>query len=43
LWQIWDDQNALPLAAALGVIFILSIATLTFLGRRFIVRAFSVE
>jgi iron(III) transport system permease protein len=42
LWQIWDDQNALPLAAALGVIFILSIAVFTFLGRRLIVKAFSV-
>jgi iron(III) transport system permease protein len=43
LWQIWDEQNALPLAAALGVIFILSVAALTFLGRRLIVRAFSME
>ena len=43
LWQIWDDQNALPLAAALGVVFILSIAVFTFLGRRLIVKAFSVE
>lgn len=43
LWQIWDDQNALPLAAALGVVFILSIAVLTFLGRRLIVKAFAVE
>ena len=43
LWEIWDEQNALPLAAALGVVFILSIAALTFLGRRLIVKAFSME
>lgn len=43
LWEIWDEQNALPLAAALGVVFILSIAILTFLGRRLIVKAFSTE
>jgi iron(III) transport system permease protein len=43
LWRIWDEQNALTMAAALGVIFIVSLTSLTFLGRRFIVRAFSVE
>jgi iron(III) transport system permease protein len=43
LWNIWDEQNALTLAAALGVILIASLALLTFLGRRFIVRAFSME
>ena len=43
LWRIWDEQNALTTAAALGVIFILSVSALTFLGRRVIVRAFSVE
>ena len=43
LWRIWDEQNALTMAAALGVVFILGLATLTFIGRRFIVRAFSTE
>ncbi|MGH7828370.1 MAG: ABC transporter permease [Candidatus Binatia bacterium] len=43
LWRIWDEQNALTMAAALGVIFILSMAILTFLGRRLIVKAFSVD
>jgi iron(III) transport system permease protein len=43
LWRIWDEQNALPMASALGVIFILSLTVLTFLGRRLIVGAFSVE
>ncbi|MGH7928346.1 MAG: ABC transporter permease, partial [Candidatus Binatia bacterium] len=43
LWNIWDEQNSLTMAAALGVIFILSLALLTFFGRRVIVRAFSVE
>ncbi len=43
LWRIWDEQNALTEAAALGVIFIISVSVLTFLGRRLIIRAFSVE
>ncbi|MFQ5903644.1 MAG: ABC transporter permease, partial [Candidatus Binatia bacterium] len=43
LWRIWDEQNALTMSAALGVLFILGVAVLTFLGRRLIVRAFSVE
>ena len=43
LWRIWDEQNALTMAAALGVIFIISLAVLTFLGRRLVVSAFSVE
>ncbi|MCH8055420.1 MAG: hypothetical protein IH857_04605, partial [Deltaproteobacteria bacterium] len=43
LWRIWDEQNALTTAAALGVIFIISVSALTFLGRRVIVKAFSVE
>jgi iron(III) transport system permease protein len=43
LWRIWDEQNALTMAAALGVVFIFGLAVLTFFGRRFIVKAFSVE
>jgi iron(III) transport system permease protein len=43
LWRIWDEQNALTMAAALGVIFILSVAVLTFFGRRLIVKAFSMD
>ena len=43
LWRIWDEQNALTMASALGVIFILGLGGLTFLGRRFIVKAFSME
>ena len=43
LWRIWDEQNALTTASALGVIFILSVAVLTFAGRRLIVKAFSFE
>ncbi len=43
LWNIWEDDNALTLAAALGVVFILSMALLTFLGRRVIVKAFSTD
>jgi len=43
LWNIWDEQNALTMAAALGVVFIVSLALLTFFGRRMIVRAFSME
>ncbi len=43
LWNIWEDDNALTLAAALGVVFILTMALLTFLGRRVIVRAFSTD
>lgn len=43
LWRIWDEQNALTMASALGVIFILSLAVLTFFGRRFIVKAFAME
>ena len=43
LWRIWDEQNILPMAAALGVIFILTVGALTFAGRRIIVKAFSVE
>ena len=43
LWNIWDEQNALTMAAALGVVFISSLTLLTFCGRRFIVRAFSME
>jgi len=43
LWRIWDEQNILPMAAALGVIFILSVGVLTFAGRRIILKAFSVE
>lgn len=43
LWRIWDEQNALTVAAALGVVFMVAITALTFLGRRFIVKAFSVE
>lgn len=43
LWRIWDEQNAWTMAAALGVIFIVSVAILTFIGRRLIVKAFSME
>lgn len=43
LWRIWDEQNALTMAAALGVIFIVSVAIFTFFGRRLIVKAFSME
>ena len=43
LWRIWDEQHALTLSAALGVVFIFSIAILTFLGRRMIIKTFSVE
>ena len=43
LWRIWDEQNALTMASALGVIFIVALGGLTFLGRRLIVKAFSME
>lgn len=43
LWRIWDEQNALTMSAALGVLFIVTMAVLTFAGRRYIVKAFSME
>lgn len=43
LWNLWDEQNALTMTAALGVIFILAITAMTFAGRRAIVKAFTVE
>lgn len=43
LWRIWDEQNALTMSAALGVVFIIALVILTFVGRRLIVKTFSVE
>jgi len=43
LWNIWDEQNALTMAAALGVIFILGVTVMTFAGRRLIVKAFTLS
>ena len=41
LWHFWDEEQNLPAAAALGVLFILSLTLLTFCGRVMIAKGFS--
>jgi iron(III) transport system permease protein len=40
LWHLWDEEQNLPAAAALGVLLILVLALLTFCGRAIIARGF---
>lgn len=40
LWHLWDEEQNLPAAAALGVLLILMLTVLTFLGRVLVARGF---
>ena len=40
LWHLWDEEQNLPAAAALGVLLILMLTLLTFVGRLAIARGF---
>jgi len=41
LWHLWDEEQNLPAASALGVVLILVLTLLTFSGRAVIARGFS--
>jgi iron(III) transport system permease protein len=40
LWHLWDEEQNLPAAAALGVVLILVLTVVTFLGRMVIAKGF---
>ncbi|MGH7824647.1 MAG: ABC transporter permease [Candidatus Binatia bacterium] len=40
LWHLWDEEQNLPAAAALGVVLILILTVMTFLGRVVVARGF---
>jgi len=40
LWHLWDEEQNLPAASALGVLLILALTLLTFSGRAIITRGF---
>jgi iron(III) transport system permease protein len=40
LWHLWDEEQNIPAAAALGVVLILMLTILTFLGRVVVARGF---
>lgn len=41
LWHLWDEEQNLPAAAALGVMLILVLSVITFFGRFIIARGFT--
>jgi iron(III) transport system permease protein len=41
LWHLWDEEQNLPAAAALGVLLILVLSIITFCGRFVIARGFT--
>jgi iron(III) transport system permease protein len=41
LWHLWDEEQNLPAAAALGVLLILALTLLTFSGRAIVTRGFA--
>lgn len=41
LWHYWDEVQVFPVAAALGVVLIITVTIITFVGRRLIVRTFT--
>jgi iron(III) transport system permease protein len=41
LWHLWDEEQNLPAASALGVLLILALTLLTFSGRAIIARGFA--
>lgn len=40
LWHYWDEAQSISMATTLGVVLMLAITVMTFLGRRLIVRAY---
>ncbi len=41
LWHLWDEEQNLPAAAALGVLLILALTLVTFSGRAIVTRGFA--
>jgi ABC-type spermidine/putrescine transport system permease subunit I len=40
LWHLWDEEQNLPAASALGVLLIAILTVVTFSGRAIVVRGF---